>query len=148
MTERRAATAERDALNRYLTAYMAEQVGQNFTGRIVGVARFGLFIRFGDADAEGLLPIGNLPDDWYDHNPDHHSLVGRDRGLAYHLGDTISIKLEAADSVTGSLLVSVTDKGETRVFSGRRRKHTSRVSTRKSAKNRRNASKKPRRHGK
>lgn len=147
-TERRAAAAERDALNRYLTAYMAEQVGQNYTGRIVGVARFGLFIRFGDADAEGLLPIGNLPGDWYDHNPEHHSLIGRDRGLAYHLGDAIAIKLEAADSVTGSLLLSVLHNAETTGHRGRFSKRNSRVSGRKSAKNPRKAPKKPRRNGK
>ena len=63
MTERRAATAERDAGDRYTAAYLARQIGERLTGRITGVTRFGLFVRLSDSGGDGLVPISSLPDD-------------------------------------------------------------------------------------
>jgi len=55
-TERRAQLAERDAVDRYLAAYMADKVGANFAARISGVTRFGLFVTVAESGASGLVP--------------------------------------------------------------------------------------------
>ena len=62
-TERRAAAAERDAVDRFTAAFLAERVGTVQKGRIGGVTRFGLFVTLDETGADGLVPISSLPDD-------------------------------------------------------------------------------------
>jgi ribonuclease R len=102
-TERRAAAAERDAIDRYVAHFMSERVGENFDGRINGVARFGLFVTLNETGADGLLPVGTLPQDFYDHDERSHALVGRRNGRAFQLGAPITVRLAAAQPLTGGL---------------------------------------------
>ena len=55
-TERRSMMAERDTNDRYLAAFLSERVGEEFTGRISGVAKFGAFVRLDETGADGLDP--------------------------------------------------------------------------------------------
>ena len=102
-TERRAAAAERDAIDRYVAHFMSERVGENFDGRINGVARFGLFVTLDETGADGLLPVGMLPPDFYDHDERSHALIGRRNGRAFQLGAPITVRLAAAQPLTGGL---------------------------------------------
>jgi ribonuclease R len=102
-TERRAAAAERDAIDRYVAHFMSERVGENFDGRINGVARFGLFVTLNETGADGLLPVGTLPPDFYDHDERSHALIGRRNGRAFQLGAPITVRLAAAQPLTGGL---------------------------------------------
>ena len=110
-TERRAAAAERDAVDRFTAAYLADRVGATFDGTINGVTRFGLFITLVETGADGLVPISTLPGDYYDHDETGHRLVGRDTGHAYRLGDAAEVRLAEADPITGSLLLELMDAG-------------------------------------
>jgi ribonuclease R len=103
-TERRAAEAEREAVDRFTAAYLAERVGATFSGRISGVARFGLFVRLDETGADGLVPISTLPDDHYLHEEKHHRLVGRHSGRVYRLADRVTVTLVEADPLTASTL--------------------------------------------
>jgi ribonuclease R len=102
-TERRAMAAERDANARYIAAYLSDRVGAEFEGTVNGVQRFGLFVTLDETGADGLLPVGALPRDYYNHDADRHSLVGRATGRAFHLGDAVTVRLEEADAITGTL---------------------------------------------
>ncbi|MBK3775161.1 ribonuclease R [Azospirillum brasilense] len=104
MTERRAATAERDAIDRFTAAFLADRVGALFTGRISGVTRFGLFIRLDENGADGLIPASTLPDDQYEHDERAHALVGQRTGRRYRLGAAVKVVLMEADPLTGSTL--------------------------------------------
>ncbi len=101
--ERRAMAAERDANDRYIAAFLADRIGAEFEGTVNGVQRFGLFVTLDETGADGLLPVGALPRDYYRHDPDRHALVGRATGRTFHLGDAVTVRLEAADPVTGTL---------------------------------------------
>jgi ribonuclease R len=103
-TERRAATAERDALDRFTVLFMADRVGATFEGTISGVARFGLFVKLDETGADGLLPASALPSDFYQHDEHKQSLTGRRSRHTYTLGDRIDVQLAEADTVTGSLV--------------------------------------------
>ena len=105
-TERRADAAERDANDRYVAAYLADQAGNEFDGHITGVSRFGLFVALGSNGIDGLVPIRRL-DDYYVHDEDQHALVGRNSGHVYRLGDSIRVRLDEVNVVTGSLALSV-----------------------------------------
>jgi len=102
-TERRAAAAERDAIDRYVAHFMSERVGENFAGRISGVARFGLFVTLDETGADGLLPVSLLPGDFYDHDERAHALIGRRNGRAFQLGASITVRLAGAQPLTGGL---------------------------------------------
>lgn len=118
-TERRAAVAERDAVNRFTSAFLADRVGSVFSARISGVTRFGLFVNLDETGADGLVPVGSLPDDYYIHDEARHSLVGRRTGQTYRLGDSVEVLLIEAQPVTGSLVFHLLDAGPSR---GRRRR--------------------------
>jgi ribonuclease R len=105
--ERRAISAERDAVDRYIAAFLADRVGARFTGRVSGVTRFGLFVTLAESGGNGLVPISTLPDDRYDHDERHHALVGRRWGRTYRLGDTVRVILVEADAITGSLAMNL-----------------------------------------
>jgi ribonuclease R len=112
--ERRAMSAERDALDRFTAAFMADRVGATFMGRISGVTRFGLFVSLDETGADGLVPVSALEDDYYDHDERHHSLVGRRRGRVFRLGDRVEVRLIEADAITGGLRLEVLrDEGPT-----------------------------------
>src|SRR5581483_6429668 len=84
-TERRAQLAERDAIDRYLAAYMADKVGEIFTARISGVTRFGLFVTVAETGASGLVPVRTLPEDYWQHDEREQTLRGRRTRLAFRL---------------------------------------------------------------
>ena len=113
MTERQAAEAERESVDRFTAAYLAERVGATFGGRISGVARFGLFVRLDETGADGIVPISSLPDDYYVHEEAKHRLIGRNKGRVYRLADRVTVKLLEADGMTGSTVFQMlNDAGE------------------------------------
>ncbi len=109
--ERRAVSAERDALDRFTAAYMADRVGAVLTGRISGVTRFGLFVKLDESGADGLVPMRTLADDFYDHDARAHALVGRRFGRRYRLGDRVEVRLAEAAPVTGGLRFELLGEG-------------------------------------
>ena len=111
-TERRAATAERDATDRYTAAFLAERLGEAFRGRVTGVTRFGLFVRLDESGGDGLVPISTLPNDFYDHDEARHALVGRRWGRVYSLGDIVQARLVEAEPVTGGLVLELLEVEE------------------------------------
>ena len=102
--ERRAMQAERDATDRYVSAYLAEHVGATFEGRITGVTRFGLFVRLDDTGADGLVPVSSLGDEYFVHDDRTHSLIGERTGGRFPLGMAVSVRLIEAVPITGGLL--------------------------------------------
>jgi ribonuclease R len=131
-TERRAAAAERDAVDRFTAAFLADRVGDTFAGSVNGVTRFGLFVTLDETGADGIVPMRSLPDDYYFHDEDHHRLVGERHGRIYTLGERVEVRLVEAAPITGSLVFELLDaQGAARqeargAATGRRRKPTGR----------------------
>jgi ribonuclease R len=112
MTERRAATAEREAVDRYVTAFLADRVGAAFAAKVSGVTRFGMFVNLIDTGADGLVPISSLPDDFYVHDEVHHSLIGKRTRRTFQLGQQLSVVLHEANQLTGSMLFHLEEAGD------------------------------------
>jgi ribonuclease R len=106
-TERRAQLAERDAIDRYLAAYMVDKVGANFAARISGVTRFGLFVTVAESGASGLVPVRSLPDDLWQHDETEHTLTGRRTRLVFRLAQEVDVRLAEASPVTGGLVFHI-----------------------------------------
>lgn len=106
-TERRAAAAERDAVDRYLAAFMATRIGEAFDARISGVTRFGLFVTLEENGASGLVPLGSLPDDRWDLDEATQSLAGRGTRLTFSLGQEVEARLAEATPRTGGMVFHI-----------------------------------------
>ena len=107
MTERRAMSAERDAIDRYVAAFLSGRVGAQFEGRITGVTRFGLFVRLIETGADGLIPISKLGDEYFVHDERTHALVGERTGGRWRLGRRVEVELREATPITGGLLLTM-----------------------------------------
>ncbi len=107
MTERRAMAAERDSVDRYLARYLAGRVGETFEGRISGVTRFGLFVTLLPSGGDGLVPLSSMAGDYYRYDADHHRLVGQRHGRIYRLGDSVAVRLVAAEPISGGLRLAL-----------------------------------------
>ena len=108
-TERTAAAAERDAVDRYVTLFMMDRVGAVFPARVSGVARFGLFARLNETGADGIIPINTLPDDYYFHDEKRQALIGKRTKRTFQLAQPIVVRLEQADRLTGSMSFSIVE---------------------------------------
>ena len=106
-TERRAQLAERDAIDRYLAAFMVEKVGKIFAARISGVTRFGLFVTVADNGASGIVPTSSLPDDFWMHDERTQSLTGRRSNLRFRLAQEVEVRLSEASPLTGGLVFHI-----------------------------------------
>ncbi|AEP10261.1 ribonuclease R [Micavibrio aeruginosavorus] len=106
-TERTSAEAERNAVDRFAATFLSTQVGAQFSGRISGVTRFGLFVTLDESGADGIVPIRTLPNDFYDHVEDQHALIGQRSGRIYRLGASIAVQLKEADPLTGGTVFAV-----------------------------------------
>ena len=111
-TERAAMAAERDATDRYVAAFLADRLGAEFTGRVTGVTRFGLFIRLAETGADGLIPVSTLGDEYFVHDERQHALVGERSGARWRLGRTVDVRLKVATPLTGGLLFEMLSEPE------------------------------------
>ena len=102
-TERRSMVAERDTIDRYLAAYLSEKVGNEFEGKVSGVAKFGFFVRLNDSGAEGIVPIRTLGSDFYHYDLRTNTLRGSKSGLIISLGLKITVRLKDVDPIAGGI---------------------------------------------
>ena len=102
-TERRSMVAERDTSDRYLAAYLSDRVGAEFTGRISGVQRFGLFVKLDETGADGLVPIRAVGREFFHYDADTQTLTGSDTGQVIGIGQRVLVRLAEATPVTGRL---------------------------------------------
>ncbi|MEQ8665865.1 MAG: ribonuclease R [Rhodospirillales bacterium] len=122
VTERRAAAAERDTVDRYMATYMVDRVGATMTGRVTGVTRFGLFVALDETGADGLIPISTLPADYYRLDESGHALVGDDRGMRFGLGQIVDVSIADVDPITGGMALRLVAGGKPPPKGERRRK--------------------------
>ncbi|SEL59189.1 RNAse R [Roseovarius azorensis] len=113
-TERRSMMAERDTNDRYLAAFLSERLGEEFSGRISGVAKFGVFVRLDETGADGLIPVRSLGREFFHFDRDAGTLMGSDTGLTIGLGQRVTVKLSEAAPVTGGIALELVSlEGET-----------------------------------
>ncbi|MDR9482651.1 MAG: ribonuclease R [Salibaculum sp.] len=106
-TERRSMMAERDTTDRYLAAYLNDRVGSEFTGRISGIARFGVFVKLDETGADAMIPMRNLGAEYFHHDADSQTLMGADTGQVIGMGQRAVVKLNEAAPDTGGLIVEL-----------------------------------------
>ena len=96
--ERRAESAEREAVAWKKFVFLSSRVGEEFWAYVSAVVGFGLFVTLEDIYVDGLVPISSLGDDFYRYEDVEHRLVGSRAGRVYRLGDRLRVKLVKADA--------------------------------------------------
>lgn len=95
--ERRADEAERELMQWKKVRFMADKVGDEFDGYIMGVAPFGLFVELVEHFVEGLVHISSMADDYYRFVDRGHELHGENTGKMYRLGDNVRVQVTRVD---------------------------------------------------
>ena len=116
-TERRSMQAERDTTDRYLAAFLADRVGATMTGRVSGIAKFGVFVKLDESGADGLIPIRTLGAEFFHFDAASQTLMGSETGTMIGIGQRAVVKLAEAVPTTGGIvleLVELEDKRFTR----------------------------------
>jgi ribonuclease R len=103
MLERRAMEAERDTVDRYVAAFLADQVGQIVRCRITGVQPFGFFATVDELGGDGLVLAADLGSEYFRYDEKARTLVGDDSGETYHVGRRLDLRLSEANPVSGGL---------------------------------------------
>lgn len=103
MLERRAMEAERETIDRYVAAFLADQVGQLVECRITGVQPFGFFATVEDLGGDGLVLAQTLGQEYFRYDEAARQLVGEESGETYRVGQRLTLRLAEANPVSGSL---------------------------------------------
>ncbi len=95
--EQLAANAERASIKYKQVEYLGERLGEVFAGKISGVTEWGLYVELDENKCEGLVPIRDLADDYYELDEKNYCLLGRRRNRRYTLGDKVTVQIARAD---------------------------------------------------
>lgn len=95
--EQIAANAERASIKYKQVEYMSERIGKEFDGIISGVTEWGLYVEVDESKCEGMVPMRDLTDDYYDFDEKCYCLTGRKKHKKYSLGDHVRIKVAKAN---------------------------------------------------
>jgi ribonuclease R len=111
MLERRAMEAERETIDRYVAAFLADRVGQLVDCRITGVQPFGFFATVEDLGGDGLIFARDLGTEYFRYDEAARALVGDDSGETYRIGERLKLRLAEANPVSGSLRFQLPEGG-------------------------------------
>ena len=95
--EQVAANAERDSIKYKMVEFMGEHIGEEFDAHISGIQSYGIYCEIDENHCEGMVPMHDLDDDYYDFDEKNYCLVGRRHHHKYQLGDPIRIKVAQAN---------------------------------------------------
>ncbi len=108
--EQLAASAERASVKYKQVEFMTEHLGQIYDGVISGVTEWGLYVELNENKCEGMIPIRDLDDDYYEFDEKNYCLRGRRTRRTYSLGDAVTIKVARANLEKKQLDFALADK--------------------------------------
>ena len=92
-----AQNAERDSIKYKMVEFMSDKLGQVFDAHISGITSYGVYAEIDENHCEGMIPMRDLDDDYYEFDERNFCLVGRRRHHKYQLGDAIRIQVARAN---------------------------------------------------
>ena len=120
-SERRSMMAERDTVDRYLAAYLADRAGADFTGTVSGIAKFGIFVKLDETGADGLVPMRALGHEYFHHDRERGTLRGEQSGRMIRVGLRARVRLREAVAVTGGIALDLLELDGDEIAPGRTR---------------------------
>lgn len=95
--ERRADEASRDVEAWLKCYFIQDKIGEEFTGMIVGVTTFGIFVQLDELYVEGLVHITELGGDFFQYDEARHELRGERTGKKFQLTDKVTVQVARVD---------------------------------------------------
>ena len=95
--EQVAQNAERDSIKYKMVEFMADRVGEEYDAHVSGITSYGIYAEIDENHCEGMIPMRDLDDDYYDFDERNFCLVGRRHHHRYQLGDPIRIRVAKAN---------------------------------------------------
>lgn len=92
-----AQNAERDSIKYKMVEFMADKIGNTYDAHISGITSYGIYCEIDENHCEGMVPLHDLDDDYYDFDERNYCLVGRHHRHKYQLGDPIRIVVAKAN---------------------------------------------------
>jgi ribonuclease R len=111
ITERRAEDAERELVEWKKVRFMADKVGEVYTGFVTGVTGYGLYVELEAFFVEGLVHISSLADDYYLFSEKTLSLRGESSGRTFRLGDRLEVQVARVDQERRKIDLAVVGTG-------------------------------------
>ena len=108
--EQTAALAERASIKYKEVEFMQDRIGQEFDGTISGVTEYGLYVEINENKCEGMVPLRDLDDDYYEFDEKQYCLWGRRTHKRYSLGDEVRIKIASANLERKQLSFTLADE--------------------------------------
>ena len=94
--EQTAASAERASIKYKQVEFMAERIGQVYDGTISGITEWGIYVEINENKCEGMIPMRDLGEDFYEFDEKNYCLIGRKRHKKYSLGDAVRVQVVRA----------------------------------------------------
>ena len=110
VTERTSDDAERETDRLKMAQFMSERIGEEFDGIISGVTGWGIYVEL-ENTVEGMVPLNDMEDDFYDYEEDSLRVVGKRTGKIYRLGDTVRVKVTRTDIQARTVDFMFVEKG-------------------------------------
>jgi ribonuclease R len=95
--EQRAEEAERASVKYKQVEFMMDKIGKHYEGIISGVAEWGIYVEINENHCEGMIPIRDLLDDFYEYDEDNFCIAGRHTKKRYQLGDPVKVEILRAN---------------------------------------------------
>ena len=95
--EQIAQNAERDSIKYKMVEFMADRIGNTYDAHISGITSYGIYCEIDENHCEGMVPMHDLDDDYYDFDERNYCLVGRRHHHKYQLGDPVRIVVAKAN---------------------------------------------------
>ncbi len=108
--ERRAADAERELIEWKKIRFMQDHIGEEFSGIILNVTKFGLFVELDNLFVEGLVPLATLQGDHYRFNENSRQILGGISGHRISVGDAVRVILDRIDAVENKLQFALVEQ--------------------------------------
>jgi len=130
MTERRAESATREAVQWLKCEFMSHKIGENLFGIVSSVTEFGLFVELEEFYVDGLVHITSLGQDYYRYDTDNRQLIGEHSGRVYETGQRLEVQVARVDMEQGRIDFALTNiknekfKGNSRRPSGDKSKRS------------------------
>ncbi|MBQ2211147.1 MAG: ribonuclease R [Prevotella sp.] len=113
--EQVAQQAERDSIKYKMVEFMGDKVGEVYDAHISGIQSYGIYCEIDENHCEGMVPMRDLDDDYYDFDERNYCLVGRRHHHKYQLGDAIRIKVARANLEKRQLDFALAEEGSKKV---------------------------------
>ena len=104
-TERKSIVAERKTIDRYISLLYQKKINEIVDCSITSIHKFGVFVSIDGGIADALLPIRELPNDWYNYDQVKQTLIGERIGSKFYIGMQLKVKIIEVVPLTGSITV-------------------------------------------